>query len=205
MTISEQVKGFTMIESGSVDLLVKLVRQMVTDGVPGAMAECGVFRGGCVMAMAYALLETGQLRDLYLFDTFSGMTKPEEIDGGVANSMWETEQWWCYSSLKEVQANLATTGYPAEKLHYVVGPVEQTLPEATPESLALLRLDTDWYSSTKQELVHLYPRLSSGGILIIDDYHAWEGCRKAVDEYFDNLGVVFDKEVQPGHQVVIRK
>ena len=205
MTIAEQVKGFTMIESGSVDFLVKYVRQIVTDGVPGPMAECGVFRGGCVMAMAYAMMEMGQYRELYLFDTFSGMTKPEEIDGEFANSLWKTEQGWCYASLKDVQANLSSTGYPPDKLHYVVGPVEQTLPKQAPERLALLRLDTDWYSSTRQELVHLFPRLSSGGILIIDDYHAWEGCRKAVDEYFDSIGITFDRVPGAGHQVVIQK
>ena len=205
MTIAEQVKGFTVIESGSIDLLVKYVRQIVTDGVLGPMAECGVYRGGCVMAMAYALMELGQHRDLYLFDTFSGMTKPEEIDGVWPNQLWETERDWCYASLKDVQANLASTGYPPEKLHYVVGPVEQTLPEQAPESLSLLRLDSDWYSSTRQELAHLFPRLSSGGILIIDDYHHWEGCRKAVDEYFDSVGITFDKIPGAGHQVIIQK
>jgi len=205
MTIWEQVQSYTMIENGAIDLLVKYVKQVLTDGVPGDLAECGVWRGGCVMAMAYAMTELGQQRDLYLFDTFAGMTQPEEIDGEFANGLWKTEREWCYTSLKDVQANLATTGYPPEKLHYIVGPVEQTLPEFAPENLSLLRLDSDWYSSTKQELTHLFPRLSPGGILIIDDYHAWEGCKKAVDEYFGSLGIEIDKEIHSGHQVVVQK
>jgi hypothetical protein len=79
---------------------------------------------------------------------------------------------------------LTSTGYPAERLHFVRGPVEETLPERAPGPLALLRLDTDWYESTRHELVHLYPLLGAGGVLIVDDYGHWEGCRRAVDEYF---------------------
>ena len=87
-------------------------------------------------------------------------------------------------SEESVRATLLETGYPPERLHFVRGAVEETVPAAAPEQLALLRLDTDWYESTRHELVHLYPRLSDGGILIVDDYGHWEGCRRAVDEYF---------------------
>jgi O-methyltransferase len=81
-----------------------------------------------------------------------------------------------------------STGYPAERVHLVEGRVEDTLPAAAPEEIALLRLDTDWYESTKHELVHLYPRLSPGGVLILDDYGHYEGARRAVDEYFESAG-----------------
>ena len=83
-----------------------------------------------------------------------------------------------------VRELVLSTGYPAERLHLVHGPVEETLPARAPEEIALLRLDTDWYESTRHELVHLYPRLADGGVLIIDDYGHWEGARRAVDEYF---------------------
>ena len=205
MTMYERVQAYTMVNYETIEILERAVREVVKGVISGAMAECGVCKGGCVMAMAYTLMELGQVRDLYLFDTFSGMTKPEEVDGVQSNQLWDTEENWCYASFAEVQANLATTGYPPEKLHYIVGPVEKTLPEFAPENLALVRLDTDWYSSTKHELVHLYPRLSLGGVLIIDDYNAWEGCKKAVDEYFDGLGVVVDKVPDAGHQVIVRK
>jgi hypothetical protein len=83
-----------------------------------------------------------------------------------------------------VKETLRATGYPAERLHFVVGPVEETIPREVPPGIALLRLDTDWYESTKHELEHLYPLLADGGALIIDDYGHWEGCKRAVDEYF---------------------
>jgi hypothetical protein len=82
-----------------------------------------------------------------------------------------------------VRAAVLSVGYPEEKVHFVQGPVEETLPEHAPAEIALLRLDTDWYASTKHELVHLYPRLAPGGVLIIDDYAYWRGARQAVDEY----------------------
>jgi hypothetical protein len=83
-----------------------------------------------------------------------------------------------------VRRTVLSTGYPEERVHIVRGPVEETIPERAPERLALMRLDTDWYESTRHELHHLYPRLLEGGVLIIDDYGHWEGARRAVDEYF---------------------
>ncbi len=91
---------------------------------------------------------------------------------------------WAYSALEEVKHNLLSTGYPAERISFIKGKVEETIPLNAPPQIALLRLDTDWYESTYHELVHLFPRLSSGGILIIDDYGHWKGARKAVDKYF---------------------
>lgn len=73
-------------------------------------------------------------------------------------------------------------------LEFVIGPVEETLITKVPERIALLRLDTDWYESTRAELEYLYPRLVVGGVLIVDDYGHWKGARKAVDEYFAALG-----------------
>lgn len=191
-----------MVGYEAVEILERLVREVIANGVSGAMAECGVWKGGCMMVMALILKELGQERDLFLFDTFTGMTEPDQRDGEHGRGLFKTERDWCCASLSDVQANLATTGYPADRLHYVAGPVEKTLPEFAPDSLALLRLDTDWYSSTWWELQHLYPKLSPGGILIIDDYHAWPGCKKAVDDYFSGMDL---SKPEPGHQVVVRK
>ncbi len=83
-----------------------------------------------------------------------------------------------------VRETIDSAGYPSERVHFVRGQVEDTVPEQAPERIALLRLDTDWYESTRHELLHLYPRLASGGVLIVDDYGHWDGCRRAVDEYF---------------------
>ena len=102
----------------------------------------------------------------------------------------QSDSIWCNAALDEVKLNMASTNYPNEVVNYVVGPVEETLDdEHLPETIALLRLDTDWYESTKKELEVLFPRLSDGGVLIIDDYGHWNGCRKAVDEYFEQRNI----------------
>jgi hypothetical protein len=162
--------------------------------IPGAIVECGVWRGGSMMAVASTLRSLGSTeRDLYLFDTFEGMSPPSAADvdlGGqsaatalAGSSKADAGSYWCYASLEDVQGALAKVGYPADRLHYVKGKVEDTVPAQAPSQIALLRLDTDWYESTKHELAHLYPRLSSGGVLIIDDYGHWKGSRKATDEF----------------------
>jgi hypothetical protein len=96
--------------------------------------------------------------------------------------------YWCYAGIDEVRRNMASTGYPTERVHLAKGPVETTIPDQAPSgAIALLRLDTDWYESTRHELTHLFPLLGEGGILIVDDYGHWEGARKAVDEYLGGL------------------
>ena len=92
---------------------------------------------------------------------------------------------WCRAGIDEVRGVMESSGFPLERIHYVVGMVERTIPEKAPEEIALLRLDTDWYESTKHELIHLWPRLSVGGVLILDDYGSWRGAREAVDEYLE--------------------
>jgi hypothetical protein len=180
--------------------LVDAVRHCVRREIPGDFAECGVWRGGSVLAMILTLRELGRDdRDVHLYDTFEGMTAPGEEDvsarEGPALEEWRRasergERPWGdlfdrrKFSEQAVRELLETTGYPPERLHFVRGPVEQTLPERAPGRLALLRLDTDWYASTRHELHHLYPRLADGAVLIIDDYGHWQGCRAAVDEYF---------------------
>jgi O-methyltransferase len=194
------VRRYTMTSPERLFALVNAVRWLVDEKIDGAFVECGVWRGGSMMAAAQALLDAGTNdRELYLFDTFEGMTAPTAEDrdfrGRRALATFRRTQRdanssdWCRTALPEVRANLARTGYPSHRLHFVKGSVEQTLPEAAPERIALLRLDTDWYASTKHELVHLWPRLAPGGVCIIDDYGHWAGSRQAVDEYFAEQGI----------------
>lgn len=180
--------------------VIDAVRYCVARDVSGAFAECGVWRGGSVIAMLLTLLELDAVdRDVFLFDTFEGMTQPTEHDVSLtdepATATWSeatarAERAWPEMfgsevfSEQEVRTAVLGTGYPADRLHFVRGRVEDTIPARAPERLALLRLDTDWYESTRHELVHLYPRLEPGGVLIIDDYGHWRGAQKAVDEYF---------------------
>jgi hypothetical protein len=199
MPIIERCKPYTLTGPERLQALVDAVRYCERAGLEGSFVECGVWRGGSVLAMLLTLGEEGtQSRDVYLYDTFEGMTQPTEEDTSPderpALETWqqaqaEGETAWGYLfdhdfDENTVRATLIETGYPEEKLHLVAGPVEETIPGTIPERIALLRLDTDWYESTKHELEHLYPRLVPGGVLIIDDYGHWEGARQATDEYF---------------------
>jgi len=133
-------------------------------------------------------------RDLHLFDTFDGMPEPAEVDrrhdGKPAADMLarrpdRSGRVWAIASLDDVRARMEETGYPAERIHFHRGLVQDTIPAQSPERIAILRLDTDWYDSTRHELEHLYDRLESGGVLLIDDYGYWQGARQAVDEFLE--------------------
>lgn len=173
--------------------LLSAIDYVVANEVDGDFVECGVWRGGSSMLAALGFKSRGDTtRTLWLYDTFDGMSEPTEDDrdyAGVSAARQlatgaKTDDIWAIASLDDVRANLATTGYPPERIRCIVGEIEHTIPADAPEQIAILRLDTDWYESTRHELEHLYPRLVPGGILIIDDYGHWMGARKAVDEYF---------------------
>jgi hypothetical protein len=194
------VRPYTMTSPERISALVNAVRWLVDEKVGGAFVECGVWRGGSMMAVARTLLAAGvDDRELCLFDTFEGMTAPTAADQDFRGRRAEgkflrtrrgaNSSDWCRATLAEVRANLARTGYPPARVRYVKGRVEETVPESAPDQIALLRLDTDWYESTKHELVHLWPRLVPGGICILDDYGYWAGCRQAVDEYVAEQGL----------------
>jgi O-methyltransferase len=186
------VRPFTMTSVERLAALLQATRYLARQRIPGDFVECGVWRGGSMMAAALALLEENDPRHIHLYDTFTGMPPPtaadRSFDGVAAARQLEQtppgEGAWCACGLDEVKTNLASTGYPPERLHFIQGPVEETIPGTCPTHLALVRLDTDWYASTRHELDHLFPRLASRGILIIDDYGHWQGARQATDEYF---------------------
>ena len=195
--ILKTVERYTMTSCERIAALVDASRYVAHAAIPGAIVECGVWRGGSTMTAALALKQANDLRDLYLFDTFAGMSAPSDVDVDYAGapaidkfveSAAGDHNKWCYASLEDVQTNLTSTGYPRERCHFVKGDVLKTLPCEEPSEIAILRLDTDWYESTLHELTHLYPKLSHRGVLIIDDYGHWQGCRKAVDEFFKEQG-----------------
>jgi hypothetical protein len=178
--------------------LVRAVEYVASRDVPGAIVECGVWRGGSMMAAALTLRRVGAAnRNLYLYDTFAGMPPPSEADttrsGECAADLLaqndETSHIWAIASLEDVRTAMLSVGYPQDRIHFVEGLVEETLPGTAPDEIALLRLDTDWYESTKHELEHLYPRLAPGGVLILDDYGHWQGARRAADEYLAENGI----------------
>ncbi|MCE3279725.1 MAG: macrocin O-methyltransferase [Bacteroidetes bacterium] len=176
--------------------LFKSVEYVVKNNIAGDLVECGVYKGGSAMMMALSLLHFKDTsRKIYLYDTFEGMSEPTEkdvdFDGRDAKELLNKTQRdkdiiWCYGPLEEVKKNMLSTGYSSDKIIFTKGKVEDTIPGVIPSQISLLRLDTDWFESTHHELVHLYPLLKKGGVLIIDDYGHWQGARKAVDEYFNN-------------------
>ncbi|MGH7646488.1 MAG: TylF/MycF/NovP-related O-methyltransferase [Gemmatimonadaceae bacterium] len=192
-TLYERCKPYTLTSVERVYALRQAVTYVSRHGVAGDIVECGVWRGGSMMAVALTLLALGDTsRTLWLYDTYEGMSEPTDRDvnrgNRAARRRWERAQQggsntWNYASIDEVRQNLVATGYPESRLRFVKGKVEDTLPGTMPGPTAILRLDTDFYESTYQELVHLYPVLVSRGVLILDDYGHWRGARDAVDRY----------------------
>jgi O-methyltransferase len=193
--IINRVRPFTLTTPERISALIGAVHYICSNNISGDIVECGVWKGGSMMAAALTCRGLGKTEYiLHLFDTFDGMSPPTEADkdflgNSAAGQMAiqdKTSIIWARAQLDEVQNNMESTGYPVENIRYIKGLVEDTIPNNAPESIALLRLDTDWYESTKHEMEHLFHRLVPGGVLILDDYGHWEGARKAVDEYIAN-------------------
>jgi O-methyltransferase len=194
----EACKPYTRTSPERMYAMYQATQYITRAKIPGAIVECGVWRGGSTMLSAMAL---GAIKDtsreIWLYDTYEGMSAPTEHDkdwrGISADELMRKGEdnkemsVWCYSSLDEVRTNMARTGYPAERTRFIKGKVEDSIPNEAPETIALLRLDTDFYESTYHELQHLFPRLSPGGVLIVDDYGHWAGARKATDQFFAEL------------------
>jgi len=179
---------------------VMACRHAIEQDIPGDFVECGVWRGGNSLIAAAMCNLLGSEKNVYLFDTFEGMTKPTDRDtfaqsGRSAGDEFRKNQRsshneWCYASLEDVRSNFDRWGLLGERVRFVQGDVAGTLADESllPAIISVLRLDTDWYESTKLELEVLYPRLSPGGVLIIDDYGFWAGARQAANEYFLTTG-----------------
>lgn len=200
LEIIDSVGSLTMTSPERILGLCNAVDYLSRNRIEGDFVECGVWRGGSMAAAAKTLLANGDAnRELWLYDTFDGMSEPTEQDVDFMGQSAEVllgqqdrddaTSVWCCSPLEQVRSAMADTGYPIERVRFVEGRVEDTLPVRVPDRISLLRLDTDWYESTRCELEHLFPKLVPGGVLIVDDYGHWEGCRRAVEEYFDENNI----------------
>lgn len=192
--------------TGPVRLAATVAAVRETEHLEGDIVECGVWRGGNIIA---AMLASKCARRFWLFDTFDGMTEPGEHDWRKGKHATEKKgyrrgrQQWCRAELNEVQSNVLQYQRADQEVRYVVGPVEQTLCKLDlPDRIVVLRLDTDFYESTRMELQVLWPRVVSGGVLIVDDYYSWDGCRRACNEYF---GSTAQFELVHGPTVRMRK
>ena len=194
--IIKSVKPFTLTSIERRFALIQAVNYIIKNKIAGDIVECGVWKGGSIMVITKTLLELKIYdKELYLFDTFEGMPKPTEFDVSYNDKLaikgFEDHGYTkSRIELDEVKKNVFSTGYNKEKFHFIKGKVEDTIPKNSPETISILRLDTDWYDSTRHELIHLFPRLVRGGVVIIDDYGFWRGAKKAVDEYFEENNIL---------------
>jgi len=123
------------------------------------------------------------------------MSTPSKEDGIFAHEKFkelqtgEDKSNWCCADLNDVKSTINLSEYPNEKLHYVKGKIEDTVPGTIPDEISLLRLDMDWYSPTIHALTYLYPKVQSGGVIILDDYGHWDGCKQAVDRFVEENDV----------------
>jgi len=199
--IVELARPYTMTSVERMFAMHQAVRYLEEAKIEGAIVECGVWRGGSIMIAIATLnaLKNGR-REIFLFDTFEGLPKPDPVldvdiwgnkghDGWILEARGSEASNWAYASLDDVRSNVLRLGYPEHLVHFIKGMVERTIPQQSPGKIALLRIDTDWYSSIKHVLEQLFPALVPGGVLIVDDYGHFTGARKAVDDYFNEHGV----------------
>ena len=177
--------------------------------INGCYVECGVYAARHPILACNTILKNHLLlRDIYMFDTYEGLTKPGEYDYSTTKPIYHMdnskviETWnsmkrgenqsnWCYCKLEDVQKNVYATGYPKDKLFFIKGDVMETLTDENniPNQISILRLDTDWYESSKFELEKLYHKVVDGGVIILDDYFHWDGQRRATDEFFQENNI----------------
>ena len=197
----------TMVSREHLNYLSKLVNKINIENISGSIVECGVWKGGSIMFCINQQKLHNMDRDFYLFDTFDGLTEPCEKDGEdvikafreISNNnksdkvkfksdLWHNENKWCYASLEIVKHNVSKIDYDSKKINFIKGDVCKTLLDQKniPNKISILRLDTDFYESTKTELEVLFPKVCINGIIIVDDYNTWQGSRKATDEFLES-------------------
>jgi hypothetical protein len=193
------------------------MQYVLDNNIEGAICECGVAEGRCPKIFIETLQKNNTTRDIYMYDTYKGLTEPGEFDYTVdgnhmftmsrddllnawkTNIIDETTNNFCYYPLEKVKANIDSTGYPQDHLHYIIGDVLETLKDVKniPDKIALLRLDTDWYESSKFELEQMYDKVTPGGVIIFDDYYLWNGQRKATDDFFQSRNIQYTFTIPP--------
>jgi len=191
-----------MTDYSSINTVFGICQRALNDNLEGDFVETGVWRGGLSAIFLRKILRQDNSKKLWLYDTFEGMPEPTAADKKmtIEDKRTATKKFklvsdgefsnWCRASLDVVRNTLScvTPDY-ADHTIFVKGKVEDTLIDSKniPDKISVLRLDTDWYISTKAEMEILYPRVVENGYIIIDDYFHWSGCKKAVDEYLISL------------------
>ena len=186
----------TMVSESRLISTFLSTKYILENNIPGDLIECGVWRGGNSIGIKYLLEKYKSDKKLYLFDTFKGMTEPTKFDVSIQDEISAREKYeksiktnyneWCFCPLSEVKENFIKAKLSLENIIFIEGPLEDTLlnEKNIPGKISLLRLDTDWYESTRVGIEKLFPKLSSKGITLIDDYGHWGGAKKAIDDFF---------------------
>jgi len=174
-------EGYTMTSSRRGRALQRLARRLDHDGVPGALVDCGVWNGGSTVLLS----EASPDRDVWAYDSFEGLPEAGPLDGPESTS-WTGE---CLGAEEKLREGFRRYASP-ERLHVVKGWFDQTFAATADDvgPVALLHADGDWYESVMLTLRTFYPRVSPGGFVVIDDYGAWPGAKRAVDEFRQEVG-----------------
>ena len=190
----------TMGSKDNLAATIIAVRYVCKNKIRGDFVECGVWRGGHGIAAALTFKLYNSKNKVICFDTFLGMTKPTDDDFTNQDKLKAIREFdsnsrsdhneWCFASFEEVQANFFHAGVSKDNFQLIKGDVAETLTSFKVDAISFLRLDTDWYESTKMELKYLWPFLSLNGVLVVDDYGHWQGSKKAVDEFFQSTPTI---------------
>lgn len=197
-SIIKNSKKYSMTTEIRMWSLINSLKKIVNEKIDGDIVECGIWRGGNIILINKILEEQKIHKKIYCYDTFEGMDIADNVDkelssGQSASKMIESDDYYkCKSSLDDTKKIISQNVEDTKDIIFIKGKVEDTLmvKKNLPKKISICRLDTDYYSSTKIELEILYPLIEPGGILIIDDYGHWSGCKKAVDEYFKDKYVM---------------
>jgi hypothetical protein len=192
--ILQTVRPYTMVSEAGIALVAREAVRLIAEKIPGVLVECGVWKGGSSLAMLLAqrMVFGRVVRPVYLLDSFEGLPPVTARDGPLAND-WQrqanptTFHDNCRASREELTATLNRLGFTAEEARVIPGWFEQTVPDLAAalqaDGIALLRLDGDWYDSTMVCLERLVPITAEDGLIVVDDYYAWDGCARALHDF----------------------
>ncbi len=195
--------------------LIQSIEYLYHNKVEGVFVESGIYTGNSLILMQKIQTQLGLNKEILGYDTFEGMVKPSKYDKWINNpelnavekynNLKKSNNPWMYASMSQVKNHLNNNLNDISNIKFIKGDVRETLNENKnlPDKISLLRLDTDFYESTKKELEILYPKLQTNGVLIIDDYGFFSGSKKAVDEYFKDK-FVFKHYIDKSIRLIIK-
>jgi O-methyltransferase len=200
--ILDAVAPYSMVHGTGIVFTMASVIYAIKNGLQGVLLECGTWRGGCAVSMLMVQRELfGKvIKPVYMLDSFEGLPVVDLRDGPLA-AEWQAgadkEKFFdnCKAAQEDLENLLEQHQFKKGEYNLVRGWFENTVPlvadEISEQGIAVLRLDGDWYSSTEVSLKHLCPITCEGGVIIVDDYYAWDGCARAVHDYISSINLPY--------------